>query len=34
MSNRKLFDSEFDALIRKVEEKIPETNLPNLPYKK
>ena len=34
MSNRELFDSEFDALIRKVEEKIPETNLPDLPYMK
>ena len=34
MSNRELFDSEFDDLIRKVEEKIPETNLPDLPYMK
>ena len=34
MSNRELFNSEFDDLIRKVEEKIPETNLPDLPYMK
>ena len=33
-SNRELFNCEFDILLRKAEEKIPETNLPDLPYMK
>lgn len=33
-NNRELFDCEFDILLKKAEEKIPDANLPDLPYMK
>ena len=34
ISNRELFNKEFDVLLRKAEAKIPDTELPDLPYMK
>ena len=33
-NNREVFDCEFDILIKKTVEKIPDTELPDLPYMK